>query len=128
MSDPFILFDIDLPTNSYMIGCTNIQNFVEKGQDYAFTISEGHLEPLFHTIGYDMKLFGYYMILFCSSFKFQEAPIMLVLVLINLGVKNQVPQFSFEIVAGDLMSVFFYEFVDIIFYGSLDIFGNNIRF
>ena len=41
--------------------------------------------------------------------------------LIKFGVKNQVPQFSFEIVAGDLMSVLFYEFDDIIFYGSLDI-------
>ena len=44
---------------------------------------------------------------------------MLVPILINFGVKNQAPQFSFEVVAGDLMSVFFYEFFDIIFYGSL---------
>ena len=41
--------------------------------------------------------------------------------LIKFGVKNQVPQFSFEIAAGDLMSVLFYEFDDIIFYVSLDI-------
>ena len=46
---------------------------------------------------------------------------MLLVVLINFGVKTQVPQFSFEIVAGDLMTVFFYDFVDIILYGSLDI-------
>ena len=64
-----------------------------------------------------MILFGYYLILFGSNFKFQEPLLMLVAVLINLGVKNQVPQFSFEIVAGDLMSVLFYEFSDIIFYG-----------
>ena len=46
---------------------------------------------------------------------------MLVAVLINSDVKNEVPKFSFEIVAGDLMSVLFYEFDDIIFYGSMDI-------
>ena len=45
---------------------------------------------------------------------------MLLAVLINFGVKKQVLQFSFEIVAGDLMSILFYEFADIIFYGSLD--------
>ena len=39
---------------------------------------------------------------------------MFVVVLINLGVKNQVQQFSFEIVADDLMLVLFYEVVDII--------------
>ena len=91
-----------------MIACTNIQNFVEKGEYCASTISVGNLEPLFHTLGYDMNLFG-------SIFKFQEPQVILVSVLINFGVKNQVPQFSFEIVAGDLMSVFFYEFDDIIF-------------
>ena len=41
---------------------------------------------------------------------------MLVAGLINFGVKNQVPKVSFEIVAGDLMSLLFYEFADIIFY------------
>ena len=35
--------------------------------------------------------------------------------------KNQVPQFSFEIVVGDLMSVLSHEFVDIIFFEYLDI-------
>ena len=39
--------------------------------------------------------------------------------LINFGVKNQVPQSSFKIVASDLMSILFYEFDDIIFYGYL---------
>ena len=46
---------------------------------------------------------------------------MVVAVLISFGVKNQVPQFSFEFATSDLMLVLFYEFVDIIFYGSMDI-------
>ena len=61
------------------------------------------------------------MILFGSSFKFQELPIVLVAVLINFGVKNQVPKISFKISAGDLMSFFSHEFVDIIFCKYLDI-------
>ena len=40
----------------------------------------------------------------------------LVVGLINVGVKTQVSQFPFEVDAIDLMSVLFYEFVDIIFY------------
>ena len=40
---------------------------------------------------------------------------MLVVVLINFGVKNQVPQVSFKIDVGDLMSSFSHEFGDIIF-------------
>ena len=47
---------------------------------------------------------------------------MLVAALIKFGVKNQVPQFSFQVVVGDLMLVLFYEFADIIFCGSLVIF------
>ena len=46
---------------------------------------------------------------------------MLVASLINFGVNNQVPNISFKIVVGDLMSVFIYEFSDIIFYVSMDI-------
>ena len=46
---------------------------------------------------------------------------MLVVSLINFGVKNQVSKFSFEIVAGDLMLVFSHEFADIIFCEYLDI-------
>ena len=46
---------------------------------------------------------------------------MCVVVLINFGVKNQVPQVSFKIVVGDLMIVFSHEFADIIFFESLDI-------
>ena len=40
---------------------------------------------------------------------------MLVVALINFGVKNQVPQVFFKLVAGDLMLVSSYEFDDIIF-------------
>ena len=98
-----------------MIACTNIQIFVEEGENCASTISAGHLETLFHTIGFDMTLFGCDMTLFGSIFKFQEPPFMLVVVLINFGVKNQVSQVSFKIAAGDLMSVFYREFDDIIF-------------
>ena len=46
---------------------------------------------------------------------------MLVVVLINFGVTNQVPQFSFKIVVGDSMFVFSHEFADIVFCESLDI-------
>ena len=90
--DPFTLLDIDLPANSYMIACTNTQNFVEEGENCASTILVGSLGPLFHTIGSNMILFGSDMNLFGSIFKFQELPVMLIAVLINPGVKNQVPQ------------------------------------
>ena len=80
-SDPFTLIDLELPTNSYMIACTNTHNFVEEGENCASTISVGHL---FHTLGSDMTIFG-------SNFKFQEPPIMLVAVLINFCAKNQAP-------------------------------------
>ena len=105
-----------------MIACTNTQNFVEEGENCTSTISVGHFEPLFHTLGSNMKLFGSDMTLFGSIFKFQEPPIILVVVLINFGVENRVPQVSFKIAAGDLMLVFSHEFVDIIFCGSLIIF------
>ena len=68
-----------------------------------------------------MKLFGPDIILFGSIFKFQELSVMLVVVLINFGVKNQVPKISFKIFVGDLMSVFSHEFDDIIFCKYLDI-------
>ena len=54
---PFTLIDLELPVNSYMIACTNFQNF-EEGENYAYTIS------VVHTLGSDMKLFGYDMIFF----------------------------------------------------------------
>ena len=76
----------------------------------------------FHTFGCDMELFGHEMILFesdiilfCLNFKFQELPTMLVVVLINYGVKKQVPQVSFKLVIGDLMLVSSYEVDDIVF-------------
>ena len=46
---------------------------------------------------------------------------MLVVVLINFGVKNQAPQVSFKFVVGDSMSVFPHEFDDIKFCEPLDI-------
>ena len=73
-----------------------------------------HLEPLLHTLGYDLTLFG-------LNFKFEEPLVMLVVVLINFGVKNQVPRVYFKIVARDSMLVFSHEFYDIRFCESLDI-------
>ena len=46
-------------------------------------------------IGSDMILFGFDLILFGS--RVQELSILLVVVLINFGVKNQVPKISFKI-------------------------------
>ena len=62
------------------------------------------------------------MNLFGSIFKFQEPQVILVSVLINFGLKNQVPQVSFKLVVEDLMLVFSYEFADIIFCESIIIF------
>ena len=114
-SDKFTLFNIELPTNSYMIACTNFQIF-EEGENCASTIS------VEHTIGCDMNLcvsdlFVSDMILFGSSFKFQYIWVMLVAVLINFGVKNQVPQVSFKIVLGiwckfSLMTLLILYFMD----------------
>ena len=95
-----------------MIACTNTQGF-EEGENCASTILVDHMEPLFHTLGFDMNLFGYYMILFGSFFKFKQLSVMLVAALINFGVKNQVPQIFFNLVAGDLMLVSSYEFADL---------------
>ena len=61
------------------------------------------MEPLFHILGYDMNLFGSYMLFFGSVFRFQELSVMLVASLTNFGVKNQVSQVSFKIVIGNLM-------------------------
>ena len=110
-----------------MITCINIQNFVE-GENCASTILVGHLEPLFHTLGSDMNLFGSNMILFGSIFKLQELSVMLVAALINFGVKNQVQQVCFKIVAGDLIS--FLTFVsDLNLFGSyLILFGSFFKF
>ena len=56
-SDAFTLIDLELPTNSYRIACTNIQNF-EEGENCASTISVDH------TFGFDMNLFVSDIILF----------------------------------------------------------------
>ena len=103
-SDPFTLIDLDIRVNSYMIACTNFQNF-EEGENCASTIS------VEHTIGSDMNLFesdiilfSSDMTLFVSGFKFEELSVMLVASLINFGVKNQVRHVSFKIVGGDLIS------------------------
>ena len=60
-----------------------------------------HLPNGGHTPGYDMEfirydmiLFGYDMILLGS--KVQEISVLLVVVLINFGVKKQVPKISFK--------------------------------
>ena len=98
-----------------MIACTNSQNF-EEGENCASTISVDHtLASDMNLFGYDMILFDSYLIFIVSIFKFQDILVMLVVVLINFGVKNQVPEVSFEIDVGDLMSVFFNEFDDIFF-------------
>ena len=69
----------------------------------------------FHTFGYDMDLFGYDIILFGydmiligSIFQVHELSVLLVVVLINFGVKKQVPQVSFKIATGDLISFHFW--------------------
>ena len=77
--------------------------------------------------GSDMILFGYYLILFGSIFKFREPSFMLVAGFINFGVTNQVPQVS-KIVVGDLISLhsfgsdinlfLFVLFFDLIIFGS----------
>ena len=87
-SDPFTLIDLELPVNSYMIACTNFQNF-EEGENCAFTISVEHtLGSVMDLFGSDMILFGYYLILLGSSIQFHELPVLLVAGLINFGVKN----------------------------------------
>ena len=70
-SNPLTLIDLELPTKSYMIACTNTRNF-EEGESYASTISVEHtLGYAMKLFGYDMILFGYELILFGSSFKFE---------------------------------------------------------
>ena len=64
-----------------------------------------------------MKLFGSDLILFGSSFNFQDPSVILV-----AGVTNQVPQVSFNFVVEDSMLVFSYEIADIRFCELLVIF------
>ena len=55
--------------------------------------------------GSDMILFGSDMILIGSIFQVHDPLVLLVAIVINFGVKKQVPQVSFKIVAGDLISL-----------------------
>ena len=112
-------------------------NFRVKNQvlQISFKVVVGDLIS-FHTLRYDMKLFGSDMILFGfdtilfgsdmvsfgSISNFQEPLVILVAGLINFGVASQVPQVSFKLVVGDLTLVFYYEFDDIIFCESLFIY------
>ena len=88
-------------------------NFGVKNQvsQVSFKIAAGDLIS-FHTLGYDMKLFGsdmilcrYDMILIGSIFQVHELSVLLVAGFINFGVTNKVPQVSFKIAAGDLISL-----------------------
>ena len=120
MSGRFTLIGLKIPANSYMIACTNTQSFVEEGKNCASTILVEHLEPLFHNLGYNMTLFG-------SNFKFQDPPIMLLVVLINFGVKNQAPQVSFKFVVGNSMSISSHKFSDMKYCDFMDILKFHIR-
>ena len=93
-SDSNTLIDLELPINSYMIACTNIQKF-EEGENCASTILVEHtLGSDMNFIGSGMSLFGFYMILLGS--RVQYLSVLLVFVLINFGVKKQVPKISFK--------------------------------
>ena len=77
-----------------MIACTDTQGF-DEGETCAFTIS------VEHTLGYDMEFIGYDMILFgpdmiLLGYGVQELSVPLVVVLINFGVKKEVPKMSFK--------------------------------
>ena len=87
-----------------MITCTNNQNF-EEGENCASTISvEQTLGSNMNFIGFDMILFGSDLILLGSIFHVHELLVLLVVVLINFGVKKQVPQVSFKTATRDLIS------------------------
>ena len=77
-------------------------------------------KPNMILFGSDMKLFG-------SGFKFQEILVILEDSLINFGVKNQVPQVSFKIVAEDLISFLTFGY-DMNLFGYDLIFGSSFKF
>ena len=110
-SDPFTLINLELPINSYRIGCNKNLNF--DGENYASTIS------VEHSFGSDMNLFGsdlfFDLIIFGSVFKIQELSVLLVIGFINFGVTNQSLQVSFNFDVEDSMFVLSYEFYDIRF-------------
>ena len=87
--DPFTLIDLELLANFYMIACTDIQNF-EGGENCASTISvKQTLGSDMNFIGYDMILFVSDMILISSIFQVHEPSVLLVVILINFGVKKK---------------------------------------
>ena len=77
-----------------------------------------------------MNIFGlnlfYYRLIFGLGFNIQELTIFLVIGFINFGVTNQVPQVSFKIAAGDLISLHSFG-SDMNLFGS-DLFSNMIIF
>ena len=75
-SDPFNLIDLELPTNSYMIACTDTQGF-EEGENCASTIL------MEHTLGSDMDFIGFDMILFGSDMIFLGSRVQYLLELIT---------------------------------------------
>ena len=104
-----------------------LTNFGLKNQvpQVSFKIVVGDLIS-FNTFGYDMELFGsdlilfrYYLILIGSIFQFHEFSVLLVAGFINFGVTNQVPQVSFKIAAGDLISLHS-------FGSDMNIFGSDL--
>ena len=86
-----------ISSSKFLQDCMHIQNF-EEGENCASTISVDH------TFGSDMILFGSDLILLGSIFQVHELSVLLAAVLINFGVKKQVPQVSFKTAAGDLIS------------------------
>ena len=77
-----------------MIACIDTQGF-EEGKNCASTILVEHTPRYdMEFIGYDMILFGYDIILL--HYRVQYISIFLVFVLINFGVKKQVPKISFK--------------------------------
>ena len=89
-SDTFTPHDLDLPSKSYRIACTKIQNFEEE-ESCVSTISDNHLfESDINLIGSDMILFRYDLIFFGSIFQVHKLSVLFVVVLINF-VKKQVP-------------------------------------
>ena len=83
--DPFTLFYLELPTNSYMIACTDTQGF-EEGENCALPSRWSTLLDLIWNL-LDLILLGS---------RDQEISVPLVFVLINFGVKKQVQKISFK--------------------------------
>ena len=102
-SDTFTPHDLDLSANSCRIACTKIQNFEEEENCASTVLVEHTVGSDMNLIGSDMILFGSDLIFLGSKFQVHKPSVLLVAVFIN-GVKKQVPQVSFEIAAGDLIS------------------------